>query len=161
MSGGYPDGCTQADHDKAWGDGDVSRAEIAERLREQSYVEAQNNGQLFKDWLAENPESAIDAACALVYFPPPKGADGGWRKYDDRRYDAEERQENAREELFADFSAWYVNWAFEYTTLPEDVAAEILEERRDEYEDRDLEQRIEADEVASLREHGAPDEDRT
>lgn len=136
MSGGYPDGCTQADHDKAWGDGEVSRKEIAERLRERAYVEAQNNGQLFKDWLAENPEFAIDAACALVYFPPGTQPDGSWRLFPDRRDEAETNLSDAKEKLFADFAAWYVDWAFDYTTLPEDVVEEILADRRAEYEDR-------------------------
>jgi len=62
--GGYPDGCTQADHDRAWGDNNAN--ELQRALEERAEDEAQDGSAEFRDWLCDNTTANGGGGIALV-----------------------------------------------------------------------------------------------
>lgn len=95
MAGGFPDGCNQAVHDRAFCGSDAN--ELQRALEERAEDEARDGSDLFRDWLCDNTTANGGGGIALVCAACTNNR--GWA----------DKVADARRALIAEYVAYRVN----------------------------------------------------
>lgn len=82
MSAGYPDGCTQADHDRAFAG---EENELQRAMEERAEEEAETGADAFREWLSDTTTANGGGGIALICTACAAGKEWADKVADARR----------------------------------------------------------------------------